>query len=69
LNWRTRPLETYKKSTITKMSYRLMFPMAERLIQISAISGHPFQQLAYNETLLIFSTSLYQINQLLRVKE
>ena len=38
-------------------------------IQISAIGGQPFRRLAYKQKLTIFSTSLYEINQALGVKE
>jgi len=43
--------------------------MTERPIQISAIGGHPFRRLVYKQKLTIFSTSLYEINQALGVKE
>jgi len=41
----------------------------KRPIQISAIGGHPFRQLAYKQKLTIFSTSLYKINQALGVED
>jgi transposase InsO family protein len=47
----------------------LRFPTPERPMQISAIGGHPFRRLAYKHKLTIFSTSLYEINQALGLKE
>jgi len=41
----------------------------EHPIQISAIGGLPFWQLAYKQKLTIFLNSLYEINQALGVKE
>ena len=41
----------------------------KRPIQISAIGGHPFRQLAYKQKLTIFSTSVYEINQALEVED
>ena len=41
----------------------------ERPIQISAIGGYLFRQLAYKQKLTIFSTFLYEINQALGVGE
>ena len=45
------------------------FPTTECPIQISAIGGHPFRRLAYKQKLMIFSTSLYEINQALGMGE
>jgi hypothetical protein len=50
-------------------SARSRFPTPELPIQISAIGGHPFRRLAHKYKLTIFSTSLYEINQALRVKD
>jgi len=67
LNWHARPNETSTTPETSIFDERSAAP--ERPIQISALGGHPFRRLAYKQKLTIFSTSLFEINQALGVKE